>query len=466
MAVMRRFLVACMALHLGCNPAQPGSDQGSGKATPAKAPEAKTPAKPNIDAKVDTKVEPDAKAPKPQAPPVEPAPATIPLPAATTELLDRLVPTTERVAVTEAAAKALEIRSTDAMLWVVDGSRRAALNRRGDTVHGVTIVNDASGEPVLRIDYEDDVFCGDTRQHADVSARSLLARLEHVSGQEHQAKGDLEAAARGFARAAQLDSSLDDAWTSLARALAKQSDTASAMAALDPLIRRAPLQTYHQVLSDPALASLREQPAITALRAPKPGKVELRKLPIAYSAHHSLVALLRTEQSWGACNYVQELRLHSTTTGEMVLNVPLAGYGDTDPDCDSGGKRKVLPDHRTEVNGRFATAERLLRDMGFSVSPGLELVDPSKVPGEDSVMKAQLPGVGVEIEIDEEKVVVRKGSAVLVDRPQTLASNIVRAGYDPAAHVAFIEWYGQVPEGCAFDEDGQGYYVFPIPASP
>ena len=48
----------------------------------------------------------------------------------------------------------------------------------------------------------------------------------------------------------------------------------------------------------------------------------------------------------------------------------------------------------------------------------------------------------------------------------TLASGVLLVGHDPTASVAFIEWYAQVPEGRAFDEDGAGYYVFPVPASP
>ena len=61
---------------------------------------------------------------------------------------------------------------------------------------------------------------------------------------------------------------------------------------------------------------------------------------------------------------------------------------------------------------------------------------------------------------------MRKGTEVLVERPQDLAWSIQRVGHDPTAGVAFMEWYAQVPEGCAFDDDGAGYYVFPIPASP
>ena len=61
---------------------------------------------------------------------------------------------------------------------------------------------------------------------------------------------------------------------------------------------------------------------------------------------------------------------------------------------------------------------------------------------------------------------MRKGTETLVERPQTLASGLVLGGYDPLASVAFMEWFAQVPEGCAFDDDGAGYYMFPIPASP
>ena len=469
MRPMRRSLVACAALFLACNSAP----TDNGKTAPTKAADAK-PGKPDAKAKPDVKAPdakaPDAKAPEPdvEAPEPTPTPPPVKLEPATTELLDRLVPAADRVAVSDATAKPLEIKAEESQLFVVEGSRRAPLGRRGDAINGVTLSHDAGGEPVLRVDYEDSVFCGDTKQLAEIPARNLLARLENASGLEHEGKGKggLEAAAKAFAQAVLLDPTLDEAWTSLARVLAKQGDTASAMAALDPLLRRAPLATYHQVLSDRELASLREQPAITAVRAPKAGDAKLRKLTIAYSAHHSLVAMVRTEQSWGACNYVQELRLHSTTSGEELLSLPLAGFDETDTECaKAGGPGKVLPKHRAAVNARFDMAERFLQDMGFSVSPGLELVDPPKVPGEDYITKAQLPGAGLEIEIGESTVKVRKGTEVIVDRKQNDAQSIDSAGYDPAAHVAFIEWHQQVPEGCAFEGDGVGYYVFPVPAS-
>lgn len=474
---MRRSLAACVALLLGCNPAP----SGSGKDAPAKTADAKkTPAKtdvtpkadvkadtktdatPKVDAKVDTK--PEAP-PKVETPPPEPAEPPIVLSATTTALLDRLVPAAERVKVDEAAAKPLEIQSIEGELWVVEGARRASLHRRASKVLGTTPQKDASGEPVLHVGFEDDAFCGDiAAQYVDYSARTLLARLERASGVEHHGKREFEAAAKRLAQAALLDPSLDEPWLELAAALAKHEDTAAAMAALEPMLGRAPLLTYHHVLSSADLAALREQPVIVALRAPKAGDVKLKKMTLAYSAHHSLVAVVRTEQSWGACNYVQELRLYGSKTGEQVLSVPLAGMGETDPDCE-GSDRKVLKAHRKVVDARFAAAERFLRDLGFSASPELELVRAPK-DAEGEGLTLELPKAGLQLGLDTEKVWVRKGTEVLVERPQTLASGVLLVGHDPTAGVAFIEWYAQVPEGCAFDEDGAGYYVFPVPASP
>lgn len=463
---MRRSLAACVALLLGCSPAP----SGSGKEAPAKTADTKTPTKTDAtkaDVKVDAKADAKTEAPKVEAPPKpEPTEPAGVLSAATTALLDRLAPAADRVKVDDAAAKPLEIQSIENELWVVEGARRASLHRRASKALGITLRKDASGEPLLHVGFEDDEFCGEiAAQYVDYSARTLLARLEQASGVEHHGKGEFEAAAKRLAQAALLDPSLDDAWLGLAAALAKQGDAASAIAALEPMIGRAPLYTYHQVLSNPDLATLREQPAIVALRAPKAGDVKLdEKMIIAYSAHHSLVALVRTEQSWGACNYVQELRLYGSKTGEQVLSVPLASMGETDPECE-GSDRKVSKEHRAAVNARFATAERFLRDMGFSASPKLELVRAPK-DAEGEVLTLELPKAGLQLGLDEEKVWMRKGTAVLVERPQNLASGIQRVGYDPIAGVAFIEWYAQVPEGCAFDEDGAGYYVFPVPASP
>lgn len=474
MPAMKRSLVACMALLLGCGGSPSGPEPGASKAdakTKAKTEpktDAKTDAKveaktePKADAKADTKIEPEP--PAPTEPPA-PAPPAVVLSATTTALLDRLVPAAERAKADDAAAKSLEMKSIEGQLWVVQGSRSTSLHRRASAVVGVTVQRDASAEPVLHVGFEDDVFCGDIEAHAvDLPVRTLLARLDVASGQELHAKGEHEAAAKSLARGALLDPTLDDAWLGLAAALAKQGDAASAMAALEPMIARAPLLTYHHVLASSDLATLRDQPALAALRAPKAGNVALRTMTIAYAAHGSLVALVRTEPSWGACNYVQELRLYDAKTGQQVLSVPLAGLDETDPECN--GKAKVLAAHRATVDARIAAAQRFLRDMGFVTSPKVELARPPKST-EDEATTLELPKAGVTIELDQATVKVRKGTEVLVERPQNLATGIDRGGHDPTAGVVFVEWHGQVPEGCAYDDDGAGHYVLPLPpASP
>jgi hypothetical protein len=467
MGTMKRALVACVVLLPGCNRPQPEADEGS-RATPdapaepasPQAPAAAVPSK--ATAPASPSATPTPTEPTPPEDPVTPPPPDI------TALLDRLVPATERIAVTEEAARALEIRVIDNDLWVTDGSRRAPLRRRANAITRVTLGRTEGGEPMLLVDYEDDVSCLEQEQHVELPARSLLAKLENAAAMKPHGKHDFEASTRGFARAVELDPFLDVAWTNLACALAMHGDAAAAITVLDPMLRREPFQTYHKLLSDPELASLRERPELTALRAPKRGDASIRKLVIAHSAHHSLVALRRTEQSWGACNRVEDLRLFSTTTGEPVLTLPLVGWDETEPDCDEGGgDGGVIPRHRAKVNTRLDTAERFLRDLGFSVSAGLELVDPSKTTTEDGPhTAAKLPGASLELEIDDESIRVRKGGEVLVTQSQDVAQGITLAGHDPVARVAFIEWYHDVPEGCDDEEDGTGIIVVPLPKSP
>lgn len=453
---MKRSLVAAVVLLLGCTSSQTTGEPPA--STPGPVPSAPAPEAPAPTAPSPTVVATPAVAPTPPVPPGE----------ATQKLLDALVPEAERIAVTNEAAKALEIRVIDFDLWVTDGTRRAPLRLRASEVATVTVGHDATGEPTLVVDYQDDVSCDDPAKHVELSARSLLARLENAAAMKPHGKRDFETSARGFAKAAQLDPSLDVAWINLACALAMGGKRPSAIAALAPMLQRKPLYTAHKVLSDPELAALREAPELVALRAPKPGTAAIRTLTLAYSPHLSLVAVHRVEDSWGACNFVEDLRLIDAKTGKEVLTLPLVGWDESEPECDDHEPgRRIRAGHRARIDARLDTMDRFLRDMGFSVSEGLELVDPgTAAPDDGPVTRARLPGAGLELVIDDQELHVMKAGKTLATVPQTEAQGISHAGHDPAAGVAFIEWFHDVPEGCDDESDGTGFIVVPLASRP
>ncbi|MCX4247636.1 tetratricopeptide repeat protein [Paraliomyxa miuraensis] len=445
---MRRSLVVSLALALGCTPSQPSAEQAPSAPTPAPAAPAPSP-------------DPgQAPAAPPTTPP--PAPPADPVPTAANELLNGLVPEAERIAVTDAAAKSLELRVIDFEIWVTDGTRRAPLRMRAEEVTRTTPGHDGSGEPTLAFDYTDGMSCVDESNHAELSVRSLLARLENATAMKPHVADDFESSARGFARAARLDPSLDVAWINLACALAMQGKRGPATTALAPLLERKPLYTIHKVMSDPELESLREVPALVSKRAPKPGTAKVRELTLAYSEHLSLVAARRVEDSWGACNFVEDLRILDASTGKEILTLPLVGWDESEPECeDDAPDRRLRPEAKSRVQARLDTMDRFLRDMGFSVSEGLELVEPDDDEG--PAVRAALPKAGFELVIDDDELRVEKAGKTLVAIPQTEAQGITRAGHDPRAGIAFIEWFHDVPEGCDDGSDGTGFIVVALP---
>ncbi|MEM9462539.1 MAG: hypothetical protein AAGF11_50795 [Myxococcota bacterium] len=400
------------------------------------------------------------------------APTTTPEPsvrspdARAQTLLDDLVPKTQRIRVTEASAQALQVRVIDFALWVTDGTRRAPLRRRATEIVEIERTRSALGVPSLVVDYVDPMSCDHPQLSLTLGAPSALARLENASAMRLHQAGDFVASARGFARAARLDPTLDMAWRNLARALAMDRRTEAAMTALAPLLRRAPLRTVHEVLGDPELASLREQPELVALRASRPGTASIRELTIAYSRDRSVVALRRTEPSWGSCAFVSELQLFDTTSGQRTLTLPLIDRSDTDPSCESEHRGHIRARRTAEVEAKLDATDRFLRAMGFVVSEDLEVVEAAQITSEPSgserLHRARFARAGLEIAIDGGDARVLRGREVLGVQRSLDARTIERVGYDPKARVAFVQWLREIPEGCASDRDGAGFAVIPV----
>ncbi|MCH9686579.1 MAG: hypothetical protein K0V04_34420 [Deltaproteobacteria bacterium] len=370
------------------------------------------------------------------------------MPKIAAQVIEALVPAADRVPVTDAAADTLKIFARDGSLWVGDGTRRAPLRRQATSVQRTRRGHDARGEPTLIAEFTYEYACLPEGERVELSVRSLLARLENAAAMKMHRAGEYQASAAGFARAAQLDPQRWVPWSNLACALALSGDPAAAVASLEPLIEREPLRAYHKVMSDPELASIRTHPTLVALRAPKPGNASLEGLTMAWSESKSLVALRRQEQSWGSCAFVEELLLMSTETNEQVLTLPLVDWGDTDPSCDDGDA-VIEPRYRERVASRGAAAQRLLRDMGFSVAADLEVVsvESSTRHGRD-LHTARFPKARLGLAIRDDEARVLRGNEVLGLRRDLWVDRIDHAGYDPDARVAFIGWTQDVAEGC------------------
>lgn len=411
--------------------------------------------------------------------PTEPvAVAPAPEPASSTELaargtdrkaqalLDELVPKTQRIRVTEASAEVLEVQLIDVALWITDGTRRAPLGHRATALVEIEHVRNAQGAPSLVVDYMDDMRCDRPQRTLTLEAHAALARLENASAMRLHQAGDFVASARRFARAARLDPALDVAWGNLARALAMDGRTETAMTALAPLLRRAPLRTMHEVLRDPELAALRERPEIVALRAPRPGTASIHDLALAYSEHRSLVALRRTEQSWGSCSFVSELQLFDTESGQRTLTLPLIDWADSDPSCESERRGHIRAERAASVKANLDAADRFLRAMGFTVSEELEVVEAAQIAseprGSETLRRARFARADLQIAILGDDARVLRDREVLGIQRSIDARQIERVGYDPEARVAFVQWLRDVPEGCDGGRDGAGFAVIPV----
>lgn len=375
--------------------------------------------------------------------------------AARQRLLDSLVGPAERPRVREAAAS-LELRIVELELWVTDGNRRAPLRRRATELNGVTRETGPEGEPVLVVDYTDGMRCtgGDERER--LSARSLLSRLENASALRLHHEGEFVAASRGFAAAVSLDPSFPTASSNLACALALRGRPDLAVTALAPWLEQDLIPTYHTVMLDPELASLRERPALRALRAPTPGTARLHDLVMAYSRDLSMVAFVRAESSWGSCAFTEELILLSATTGERITTLPVIDWEDTEASCEAGD-RVIRPKARIRVDRRRAAVDRVLTDMGFDPSPHLE-VSTARHQTDDRGERftARFPKAGLGIAVREGTARLLKKDEVLGVSPGLGDVRIRRAGYDPETKIAFVEWLRDVPEGCDDGRDGTG----------
>lgn len=135
---------------------------------------------------------------------------------------------------------------------------------------------------------------------------------------------------------AQLDAAL-------ARAAAFK---AADVGALAPYLKSDPVASYVQIATDPKLAPLLDKPELRALRSARPGTAAVTADGVTgdvlYAPDRKLIAIARSERSWGGPQIlVRNVELYDTK-GKLVAIAP-------------------LPDKRAA-----ATIQSMLRDLGFS----------------------------------------------------------------------------------------------------
>jgi len=341
-----------------------------------------------------------------------------------------------------------------------------------DAILGTTPVTSADGTAQIELTYSDETRCDGPLFRRAYSRDSLLARLENSTAFKDHRRSDHAAAARGFAIAAQLDPIPDKRWTNLACALALNGQIDQAIVAFGPMLRRNPVRAYATILSDHELSSLRERPEVKALRAKTPGTAalslqhrQLQSFTIAYSRHLGMIAGVHRADDGGSCEFKVGLTIYDVHSGARVTTVELIRSGDTMPECgdDADGAGPSLdPRHVREVQAKLDHANTLLRDLGFTVSADLERV--VLTHGEAQVRFAK---AGLELELGDDDARLRDSDrTVELGAIQGLGyTMLTRAGYDPIAKVAFLEWLNDLPEGCASDLEGAGFRLIPTATS-
>jgi hypothetical protein len=197
----------------------------------------------------------------------------------------------------------------------------------------------------------------------------LAARVENAAAYRLHRRRDYARAAAGFARAVAAAPAWKVAATNLASAEVLRGDAAAAIRALAPWLAAEPIATYVKVATDPELAPLLVRPELRAIRARRRGAVQLSDERawgrVAYEPVRGLLAVARTEGSWGACVYRTDLEIHDARSGRRIAVAPMVAWEETSFDCDVKAMG-VLPARRAAVAARVKRLAAMLADLGFS----------------------------------------------------------------------------------------------------
>lgn len=220
---------------------------------------------------------------------------------------------------THELAEGYELIDDGTRVDVRKGKRRATL------VAGAGIVTDslAVDAKKRKIAFEEQRECGTGAQ--ELTLDQLEARLVNHESLVLHRKKDWANAAKGFAKAVQLDPTWRLPAYNLASAHARLGATAPALAALAPWLKAEPIATFVQVASDPELQPLLSLPELAAVRAGKPGTFTLGtgRVPPLYSAEKKLVAIYVPQGGYLGCDGPSQLVVHDTVTGKLVASIVL-----------------------------------------------------------------------------------------------------------------------------------------------
>lgn len=424
--------------------------------------------------------------PAPQKQPAEPAPGAdgsgAPAPAPPS---DRPGDTIDDAEIAAAVAKLRFRVSKQATLVAVAGARAAPLPV--ENVFRLAPARWSEDRSQVLVEYED--YCEQTHQ-VTFSARTLVAHLENADALAAFRAGRHDQAAAGFARAAALDPDFDLAYSNQAAALIAAGKAEDAAAALAPLLARAPVHGYVKVMMEPALAALRDAPALAALRSDAPGSARIDPARFALAGAlaaidpaRGRIAAVDVEASWGTCRFESILQIFDAATGEALAEAPIVTWDDSDPDaCDGRG---LLPEARGRVSARVEAASRALRDLGFvpvtrsRPSSGSEEAHADRtaitVPfpasrltlvigdGTARVLRAATPVRGKKP--GAKPAPGRAPDQTLVERAVPHATAVGWALHVPEVDAVIYAWQRPGAEGCE-GSDPTGIVVLPLSASP
>jgi tetratricopeptide (TPR) repeat protein len=208
--------------------------------------------------------------------------------------------------------------------------------------------------------------------HEVWSLASLNARLENTPAFALHKKKDFKAALAGFQRAIAADPTWPIPAYNAASAQQLLGDKPAAIATLAPWLKQAPVRTYLQIHQDPELAPLSDRAEVKAIEAAKPADVEVTHDGItggaAFSPTHKLLAIARTEGSWGDSQFVRDIELYDMK-GVFVTKLSLVLFDETNTDCYTGDLSKCELSGKAakkKVGDRAASVQQLLRALGFS----------------------------------------------------------------------------------------------------
>jgi len=321
----------------------------------------------------------------------------------------------------------------------------------------------ADGRKVtVRYEYEFGCMEPDRPLAAVLDLAPLAARMLNDEALAEHRAGRFAAAAKGFARAAELDPGLELARSNEACAWNRLGRPQDALRALAPLLRDNPVLAYSKIAADPDLQSLKDAPPVAALRASTPGDVQAETLANAGAPLVGLggraVAVLIREQSWGSDDYRLDLAVFAAASGDELLRTTLWDWSDNDHD------RKQPPGHDEQVQQRYERAAKWLRELGFGADPRAasrrieQLSDSGRLQRSPLRIKrsaagASSPDAAAHYDVWKDGRVVGHFGANESMTSCTLA-------YLPSATALLVQWTTEDAEGC---DDGTNVFAELLP---